>query len=60
MLFRSGDVALDGDRAWTCLLSRSLDTRTTPGEQRDLSAALRKTDTNATAQPTRCADHHCP
>ena len=33
---------------------------TTPGEQRDLIAALRKTDTDAAPEPTRGADHHCP
>jgi hypothetical protein len=55
-----GDIAFDGDRAWPCVLGRSLDTLTAPGEQRDMSAALRKADTNAAPEPARCANHHCP
>jgi hypothetical protein len=55
-----GDVAFDGDRARTRLRRSRLDTPLTTREQRDLSATLRETDTNAAPKPTRGADHHCP
>ena len=55
-----GDIAFDGDRAGPRLLRRRLDALTTPGQQRDLFAALSKADTNAAPEPTRGTNHHCP
>jgi hypothetical protein len=42
------------------VLRRSVDTLPTPGEKRNLIAALRQTDPDAAPEPTRGADHHRP
>src|SRR5205823_6413292 len=55
-----GDIAFDGDGARTGFLGRGFDAGATPGEQGDLSAALGKTDTNATPKATRRPNDHCP
>jgi hypothetical protein len=55
-----GDVALDGDRAGPGFLRGRFDALAAPGQERDLVAALRQRDRNATPESARRANHHCP
>ncbi len=55
-----GDVALDGDCAGPGLLRGRFDALAAPGQERDLLAALRQANRNATPEPARRANHHCP